>query len=334
MPAAGGTGSTYSTFTFSVGDGTTTSSTATQTVNVTPVAPTTSNHTVSCPEGSTYTFATSDFPFTDPDSDGESLLTVTIESLPGAGRLNLNGAPVTVREVITAAEITSGELVFTPAAGAYGNPYASFTFSVSDGTASSGTATESVIVTPTPVVAQPDAGAVNQGATLTVAATGVLANDSGNTLTVTQVQQGSRAIAVTAGTPGVITSSYGTLTLHSDGSYSYVANGPASLALATGQTATDGQGGTASTTLTIAITGQSSLSSCVFADNNNDGLLDGPDQGIAGVVVTLKDSRGAVVATTTTGPSGTYSFTLLPAGASLSRPRPTVSRASPTSPSP
>ncbi len=57
-----------------------------------------------------------------------------------------------------------------------------------------------------------------------------------------------------------------------------------------------------------------SLSGTVFADNNNDGILDGPDLGIAGVVVTLMDGLGNTVATTTTNGSGNYSFTGLLGG--------------------
>src|SRR5207248_884749 len=93
-----------------------------------------------------YTFQTSDFPFTDQDGDGETLQSVTITTLPGSGNLTLDGAAVSAGQVITAANISSGKLVFMPAAGAAGSPYTSFSFSVSDGTASSGAATESVTV--------------------------------------------------------------------------------------------------------------------------------------------------------------------------------------------
>src|SRR5207302_501114 len=136
----------YTTFQFTVSDGTASSSSATQTVNVTPLAPNTANHTVTTTEGSTYTFASTDFPFTDPDSDGETLQSVTVSTLPGAGTLKLSGVNVTAGQVIAVGQIAN--LTFTPAAGATGSPYTSFQFTVSDGTASSSAATETVIVTP------------------------------------------------------------------------------------------------------------------------------------------------------------------------------------------
>src|SRR5207253_980915 len=102
-------------FAFTVSDGATASGAATESVNVTPLAPTTSNNTVTTTEGSAYNFRTSDFPLTDPDSDGETLQSVTITNLPGTGSLTLNGAAVSAGQVITAASISAGKLVFTPA---------------------------------------------------------------------------------------------------------------------------------------------------------------------------------------------------------------------------
>jgi hypothetical protein len=108
--------------------------------------PTTSDNTVTTTEGSTYTFKASDFPFTDPDNDGEALQSVTITTLPASGSLTLDGSPVSTNQVILASDLSAGKLVFTPAAGP-DSPSASFQFTVSDGTLSSSTATESVTVT-------------------------------------------------------------------------------------------------------------------------------------------------------------------------------------------
>ncbi len=58
----------------------------------------------------------------------------------------------------------------------------------------------------------------------------------------------------------------------------------------------------------------SSLSGNIFADNNNDGILDGADFGIAGVTVTLKGPAGNVLQTTTSDKNGNYSFLGLAAG--------------------
>lgn len=58
------------------------------------------------------------------------------------------------------------------------------------------------------------------------------------------------------------------------------------------------------------------LSGRYFCDVDDDDLDDGQafDPGIAGVLVTLLDAAGNVVATTSTGPEGQYLFTDLPAG--------------------
>jgi len=54
------------------------------------------------------------------------------------------------------------------------------------------------------------------------------------------------------------------------------------------------------------------ISGTVFVDanpNGPNGLLDPGEAGVSGVVVRLLNSSGSVVATTTTSPTGTYSFT-------------------------
>ena len=102
-----------------------------------------------------------------------------------------------------------------------------------------------------------DTGAVNEDATLSVAAAGVLTNDSdadGDAITVT-------AIAITSGASGTIgdalSGTYGDLTIASDGSYTYLANNANSLA--TGATATDSftytvSDGVTTATATLVIT--------------------------------------------------------------------------------
>ena len=112
------------------------------TVNVTAVndAPAGTNKTVTTLEDIAYTFTAADFGFSDPnDSPANSLLAVKITTLPGAGTLN-NGVAVTAGQFVTVADITAGNLVFTPAANANGAGYASFTFQVQDdgGTANGG----------------------------------------------------------------------------------------------------------------------------------------------------------------------------------------------------
>ena len=61
-------------------------------------------------------------------------------ALPGAGALKKNGLAVTTGQFVSAADINSGKLKFSPAANANGAGYASFTFQVQDngGTANGG----------------------------------------------------------------------------------------------------------------------------------------------------------------------------------------------------
>ena len=51
-----------------------------------------------------------------------------------------------------------------------------------------------------------------------------------------------------------------------------------------------------------------SITGTVFIDNNRDGTSNNGDPGKAGVVVNLLDGNGNTVATTTTGPGGTFTF--------------------------
>ena len=62
---------------------------------------------------------------------GDTLNTVRIDSLPQAGSLRLNGNLVSAGQIITAADVAAGHLVFRPVADAHGNAYANLTFSVS-----------------------------------------------------------------------------------------------------------------------------------------------------------------------------------------------------------
>ena len=108
--------------------------------------PTSADNTVTTNEDTAYTFSTADFNFLDEDS-GDGLVSVTLVTLPAAGALALDGAAVSVGEVVAAANI--GKLTFTPALNANGSAYASFTFKVSDGTDESASAyTMTVDVTP------------------------------------------------------------------------------------------------------------------------------------------------------------------------------------------
>lgn len=187
------------------------------------------------------------------DSDDLNALSATLVSGVANGTLVFN---------------SNGAFTYTPNANFNGSD--SFTYRVSDGSLISGNATVTLTVTASndEPVAYADVAALNQDATLNVgAAAGVLANDmdvdAGDALAVILLETGSASSPVQAGTPGVLTSSYGTLTLYADGSYRYVADGIASRALAAGETSDDSfiytlqdaAGATRSSTLTFTLTG-------------------------------------------------------------------------------
>src|SRR5439155_1406942 len=104
-------------------------------------APAGTNGSVTTLEDTAYTFSASDFGFTDPnDSPANNFFKVEITTLPGAGSLTLNGSAVAAGDFIAVTDIAANKLMFTPAANANGNCYASLTFQVQDdgGTANGG----------------------------------------------------------------------------------------------------------------------------------------------------------------------------------------------------
>ncbi|WP_342131790.1 type I secretion C-terminal target domain-containing protein, partial [Hydrogenophaga sp. OTU3427] len=149
------------TYTLTDADGDTSTATLTVSISGANDAPLALASAVTGTEDTNYVFKLSDFAFSDPDS-GDTLQSVRIDNLPVAGALHLNGVLVTSGAVITAANITSGQLVFVPllnesgadvfggtATGNKQSNYAQFNFSVNDGTAwSAAPAVMTVDITP------------------------------------------------------------------------------------------------------------------------------------------------------------------------------------------
>ena len=145
--------------------------TATVAANTAPVA---TNSEVTTAEDTAYTFAATDFAFTDGDGDG--LVSVEVVTVPGAGSLTLNSAAVNVEQTVTKAQLDGGELEFTPAADANGVPYTTFTFKVSDGPDESAAATMTIDVTAVnddPTGAPVISGPARVGHTLSASRTGI-----------------------------------------------------------------------------------------------------------------------------------------------------------------
>ena len=94
--------------------------------------PTASDRTVTTAEDTAHSFTAGDFGFNDSDS-GDSLAAVSIETLPEAGVLALDGTAVTADQRVTRADLDAGKLTFAPAPDANGTAHASFGFKVNDG---------------------------------------------------------------------------------------------------------------------------------------------------------------------------------------------------------
>ena len=102
-----------------------------------------------------FVFSVASFPFMDEDTgENSTLASVTLVSIPAAGTLQVGGAAATVGQEVMAADI--GTITFYPADGTEAmDDYASFTFTVSDGLASSTPASTMTInvVPPGPIPA-------------------------------------------------------------------------------------------------------------------------------------------------------------------------------------
>ncbi len=232
--------------TVTASDGNGGTATTTFTVRVTAnTPPEASDNTVTIDEDTAYTFDAADFNFSDTDAGG-ALASVKVTGLETAGALRLSGADVTQDQVITAADIDADNLTFTPAANANGDPYASFRFSVNDGTADSAAYTMTIDVTPVndaPTVANAiGTQTVVAGSRVTVAletaGSEVFADVDGDTLTYSATSATETAATVT------VDNDANAITLAG------VAAGTSEITV----TANDGNNGTATTTFTVGVT--------------------------------------------------------------------------------
>ena len=114
-------------------------------------APSGTNNTVTTAENTPYVFKTSDFGFSDPNSPPNTLAAVEITTTPTVGTLTDDATgtavAVTAGTFVPVADITNGDLIFTPASNATGSPYGTFTFQVQD---NGSTANGGVNTDPTP----------------------------------------------------------------------------------------------------------------------------------------------------------------------------------------
>jgi hypothetical protein len=201
----------------------------------------------------------------DPDLDP---LSAVLVSGPSRGSLTLN---------------TDGTFTYTPAADFHGSD--SFTYRASDGLLTSLPATVEITVNPVnddPTANDDSLLAINQiaGQSQNVLANDSIAPDVGETLSITAVGS-SRG-------PGT-TEQGGTVEIAPDGrSVRYTAPSPSFLGTDSYQyTVSDGNGGTATATVTLQVISSvpTDISGIVWFDNDNDGLVDASERRIANVEI-------------------------------------------------
>src|SRR5437660_1081334 len=113
-------------------------------------APTAVNSAITTTEETPYTFKVANFGFSDAVA-ADTLASVTITSLPSDGKLALNGTAIAGGQLITAAQLSAGDLTFVPTTGS--TTAGSFQFKVTDSLGnrlSSNTATMNITITPPP----------------------------------------------------------------------------------------------------------------------------------------------------------------------------------------
>ena len=249
------------TFTYQASDGTVQSNPATGTFTITSTnrPPVATNDTYAAQAGSTLTVPPPGVLINDTDPDNGSLSTVlTSGTANGTLTLNLNGS-----------------FTYTPNAGFTGSD--SFSYRASDGTLQSTPVSVTLTVTSgnqMPVAAN-DTYAGPAGSALTVAAPGVLSNDTdpdGGVLS---------AILVTATTNG-------TLTLNPSGSFTYVPNAGFTGSDTFSYRASDGAFQSNAVTVTLTINSSTGPFTVFPSAMTYTGTVNGPNQDVG---VTISNNR-------------------------------------------
>ena len=301
------TESTTDTFTYTINDGNGGTSSATVTITVSGIndAPALTDDTATAPsEDAVLTVAASGVLSNDSDFEGNALTATAFDATSTKGG--------------TIVGATDGSYTYNPTqvAGVGETTTDTFTYTVNDGLGATSIATVTVTVSgandaPT---ASNDVGTTDDNTILTVAASGVLTNDTdvdaSDILTVTSASAASsKGAAVTVGT---------------DGSYTYTPDASATLnALVAAESTTDtftytindGNGGTSSATVTITVSGTNdpiALDDTGISVNNNvaftfaaSGVLtndsDLESDTLTVTSTTVTSSKGAIVVFTTDG---------------------------------
>ncbi|AFM24648.1 VCBS domain-containing protein [Desulfomonile tiedjei] len=276
--------------------------TNTFTVTVENVPPMASDNTISLMEDSIYSFTIDDFGFSD-SGPQDSLQYVQIVELPASGILLLGSDPVQVNSEISVVDIAAGLLTFTPDPTENGTGYANFVFKVSDGTEYSlDSYTMTIDVTPVndPPTATDDSFFTDEDTPLSIPASGVLGNDS-------DIDSES-LMAIVQEQP-----LNGTLTLNTDGSFTYIPNENFNGTDSFTYKANDGD--LDSDTATVTITVNSINDAAVIAGDNQGAVIEDDTLTDSGTL-TVEDVDSPEQFIAITDLEGTYgTFTLAENGA-------------------
>jgi large repetitive protein len=270
-------------FTYTANDGTANSNVATVTITVNAVndAPVASNNTYTKNEDVTLTVAAPGVLGNDSDVDGEPLTAVLVSG-PAHGVLTLN---------------VNGSFTFVPAANY--NGLDSFTYRANDGKVSSNVATVSLVINS--VNDAPVAGADNystaEDTPLTIAAPGVLANDSD--------VESTTLTAIMAANPG-----HGTVTLNANGSFVYTPDANFNGVDFFAYRANDGAANSTAVRVTITV---GAVNDAPVANNQSRSMS---EDGTKAITLTASDAEGSPL---------TYAIVTPPAHGTLTGVAPNVS---------
>jgi len=236
------------------------------------------------------------------DADGASVLTVV--ALDSVSTL---GASLSVGSVV----YDPGNIFITLSEDEIDTDSFAITVQDQHGATASGTFTFQVIGANDVPIANSDSGVLAEDGSVSAdAASGVLVNDEDpdtlDTLLVSSIRPGTLSETGNLTTPGtVLEGSYGTLTLHADGSYEYQANLAAADALAQGETAVDVFTYTVSDDASTSLSADAELAFTITGTNDAPLLLDATE--VSATVTELADNDPGELTDHLTG-TGSFTF--------------------------